>query len=232
MEYSEIGIWSEAKLDIVRKYAKSYSTILSKQEKLSHVYIDAFAGPGLHRAKISGRFVTGSPLNALSVEPPFAEYHFIDLDNERVRALEDFAADHGSVQLYHGDANSVLIEDIYPNLSYTSYRRALCLLDPYGLQLNWEVIKGAGGLGTVEIFLNFPIHDMNRNVLIRDPSKMDPRQVQRMDDFWTVWPRRSASVCSKPLVSPTSPGQSTCATRTGPAFTTCSSRHRGPSRRT
>ena len=25
MEYSEIGIWSEAKLDIVRKYAKAYS---------------------------------------------------------------------------------------------------------------------------------------------------------------------------------------------------------------
>jgi three-Cys-motif partner protein len=51
VEYSEIGIWSEAKLDIVRKYAKAYSTILSKQEKLIHVYIDAFAGPGLHRAK-------------------------------------------------------------------------------------------------------------------------------------------------------------------------------------
>jgi three-Cys-motif partner protein len=123
-------------------------------------------------------------LNALSVEPPFSEYHFIDLDNERVRALEDFAADHGGVHLYHGDANSVLIEDIYPHLSYTSYRRALCMLDPYGLQLNWEVIKRAGELGTVEIFLNFPIHDMNRNVLIKDPSKMDPRQVQRMDDFW------------------------------------------------
>jgi three-Cys-motif partner protein len=184
VEYSEIGVWSEAKLAIVRKYAKAYSTILSKQEKLTHVYIDAFAGPGIHRAKLSGRFVTGSPLNALSVEPPFSEYHFIDLDNERVRALEDFAADHGGVHLYHGDANSVLIEDIYPHLSYTSYGRALCLLDPYGLQLNWEVIKRAGELGTVEIFLNFPIHDMNRNVLIKDPSKMDPRQVQRMDDFW------------------------------------------------
>lgn len=60
----------------------------------------------------------------------------------------------------------------------------MCLLDPYGLQLNWEVIKRAGELGTVEIFLNFPIHDMNRNVLIRDPSKMDRRQVKRMDDFW------------------------------------------------
>jgi three-Cys-motif partner protein len=153
-----------------------------QQEKLSHVYIDAFAGSGLHRAKISGRFVTGSPQHALSVQPPFAEYHFIDLDNGRVRARG--LRRRSRWRLYHGDANSVLIEDINPRLSYTSYRRALCLLDPYGLQLNWEVIKGAGELGTVEVSLNFPIHDMNRNVLIRDPSKMDPRQVQRMDNFW------------------------------------------------
>lgn len=184
MEYSEIGIWSEAKLDIVRKYAKAYSTILSKQDILTHVYVDAFAGSGLHRAKTSGRFVTGSPLNALSVQPPFAEYHFIDLDNERVRTLEELAADHAGVRLYHGDANRVLIDNIYPRLGYANYRRALCLLDPYGLQLDWDVIERAGELGTVEIFLNFPIHDMNRNVLIRDPSKMDLRQVQRMDDFW------------------------------------------------
>jgi hypothetical protein len=55
VEYSEIGVWSEAKLNIVAKYAKAYSTILSKKEMLTHIYVDAFAGPGLHRAKISGR---------------------------------------------------------------------------------------------------------------------------------------------------------------------------------
>ena len=128
--------------------------------------------------------MAGSPLNGLEVEPPFAEYHFIDLDNKRVRALEEIAADHPDVQLYHGDANRILAEDLFPNLDYKSYRRALCLLDPYGLDLNWEVIKTAGELGTVDIFLNFPVHDMNRTVLIRDPDKMDPRQVKRMDDYW------------------------------------------------
>jgi three-Cys-motif partner protein len=184
VEYSEIGLWSEAKLDIIAKYAKAYSTILSKKQILTHLYVDAFAGPGLHRAKLSGRPVAGSPLNALEVQPPFAEYHFIDLDNKRVRALEEIAADHPDVQLYHGDANRILVENLFPNLHYESYQRALCLLDPYGLDLNWEVIKTAGELGTVEIFLNFPIHDINRNVLIRDPGKMDSRQVERMDRFW------------------------------------------------
>jgi three-Cys-motif partner protein len=184
MDYSEIGFWSEAKLDIILKYAKAYSTILVKRAALTHIYIDAFAGPGLHRAKISGRPVAGSPMNALTVAPPFAEYHFIDLDNKRVQSLEELAGTHPDVRVYHGDCNEILIRDLFPHLAYKSFRRALCLLDPYGLHLNWEVIKTAGDLGTIDIFLNFPIHDINRTVLVRDPSKMDPRQVKRMDAFW------------------------------------------------
>jgi three-Cys-motif partner protein len=184
MKYSEIGFWSEAKLDIILKYARAYSTILNKRERLTHIYIDAFAGPGLHRAKLSGRPVAGSPLNALKVSPSFAEHHFIDLDNKRVQALEELAGTRPDVRVYHGDCNEILIRDIFPDLHYKSFRRALCLLDPYGLHLNWEVIKTAGDLGTIDIFLNFPIHDINRNVLVRDPSEMDTRQVKRMDDFW------------------------------------------------
>jgi len=116
VEYSEIGIWSEAKLDIIAKYAKAYSTILTKKEIFTHVYVDAFAGPGLHRAKLTGHLVAGSPLNGLEVQPPFAEYHFIDLDNKKVRALEEIAADHSDVQVYHDDANRILVDDIFPNL--------------------------------------------------------------------------------------------------------------------
>ena len=37
-EYDEIGVWSEVKLDILRKYAVSYSTILAKQ-RLRHIPI-------------------------------------------------------------------------------------------------------------------------------------------------------------------------------------------------
>src|SRR3712207_3607494 len=33
-------------MEIVRDYGKEYSKILAKQERLSHAYIDAFAGAG------------------------------------------------------------------------------------------------------------------------------------------------------------------------------------------
>ena len=52
-DISEIGYWSEVKLDIIREYAAAYSTILIAQRRpaLKHVYIDAFSGAGFHVAK-------------------------------------------------------------------------------------------------------------------------------------------------------------------------------------
>lgn len=75
MLHDEIGPWSEVKLDILKKYASAYSTILSRQG-LYHVYIDAFAGSGQHFSRTSREMVPGSPFNALIVRPPFKEYHF------------------------------------------------------------------------------------------------------------------------------------------------------------
>jgi three-Cys-motif partner protein len=89
VEHSEIGTWSEAKLDIVAKYGKAYSTILNKQPSLSHAYIDAFAGAGTHVSKTTGKFVMGSSLNALALKPPFEEHYFIDVDSVKVGALRE-----------------------------------------------------------------------------------------------------------------------------------------------
>lgn len=100
MIHDDIGPWSEVKLDIIREYASAYSTILARQRKPPsyHLYIDAFAGSGVHVSRTAGGFVPGSPLNALLVEPPFREYHFIDLDRTKVQSLQDIAGKHENVQ--------------------------------------------------------------------------------------------------------------------------------------
>ncbi|MFZ0478422.1 MAG: three-Cys-motif partner protein TcmP [Terriglobales bacterium] len=182
-EFDEIGYWSEIKLEIVRDYAAAYSTILTKKN-LPHVYVDAFAGAGQHISKGSGAFVPGSPLNALNVQPPFREYHFIDLNVTRVESLQRIAGARNDVHVYEGDCNEILIQTIFPTLHFESYRRALCLLDPYGLDLNWQVMFQAGQLGTIDMFLNFPVMDMNRNVLWRNPDKVSVGQLARMNAFW------------------------------------------------
>ena len=52
LRFDEIGYWSEVKLDIVKKYAKAYSTIMAKQQSIkAHVYVDGFAGARQARLK-------------------------------------------------------------------------------------------------------------------------------------------------------------------------------------
>jgi three-Cys-motif partner protein len=182
--YDEINYWSEIKLEIVREYATAYSTILHAQKNLKHIYIDAFAGAGINISKSTGGFVAGSPLNALHVTPPFEEYHLIDLDSQKADSLRMITGDRSDVRIYKGDCNTILLQKVFPRVKYEAYRRALCLLDPYGLHLNWEVMRTAGKMKTIEIFLNFPIADMNRNVLLRSPDNVDPKQVSRMNIFW------------------------------------------------
>jgi len=186
IQFDEIGYWSEVKLDIIKEYAAAYSTILSAQRNpgLYHIYVDAFAGGGLHRSKASGEFIPGSPSNALLVNPPFREYHFIDLDEEKVASLESIAKQRGDVHIYPGDCNRVLLEEVLPKAKYENYRRALCILDPYGLHLDWKVIAEAGRMRSVDIFLNFPVTDINRNVLWGDRKGVAPEQIARMNTYW------------------------------------------------
>lgn len=81
---------------------------------------------------------------------------------------------------------------------YEDYRRALCLLDPYGLHLDWKVVQTAGQMRSIEIFLNFPVMDMNMNVLWHDREKVQPKQVERMDAFWGDGTWQQAAYVKRP----------------------------------
>jgi len=185
VKLDEIGYWSEVKLDIVRKYAKEYSKIINADPRIQrHLYIDGFAGAGVHISRRTKEYILGSPLNALNVEPPFKEFHFIDLDGGKADSLRELSVDYSNVKVYEGDCNDLLLEKIFPLAKYTDFRRALCLLDPYGIHLNWEVVYRAGQMKSIEIFLNFQVMDMNMNVLWRNPEKVKKLQLARMNAFW------------------------------------------------
>jgi three-Cys-motif partner protein len=186
LKLDQIGYWSEVKLDIIRDYAKAYSTILAAQERprLHHVYIDAFAGAGVHLSKTREGEIPGSPQIAVATEPPFCEYHFIDLDGTKVENLRSLFQGRSNVNIYQGDCNRIMLEQVFPKVRYEDYRRGLCLLDPYGLHLDWEVIRTAGQMKTFDVFLNFPIMDMNMNVFWKNPEGVDDADIARMNAFW------------------------------------------------
>jgi three-Cys-motif partner protein len=189
VEYDEIGVWSEVKLAIIREYASTYAKILDAKRResipsLRWLYIDAFAGPGIHLSKATGEVVEGSPLIALNTTPPFSEYHFIDSDPARADQLRAISGSRADVHIYSDDCNDVLLQRIFPRAQFNEYRRALCLLDPYNINLKWEVIERAGQMGSVEVFLNFMIMDINRNALRRNRDKAIQSKIDQLTRLW------------------------------------------------
>ncbi len=188
LRFDEIHYWSEVKLDIIKEYAAAYTRVLQAQQSkglnLHYAYVDAFSGAGVHISKATGEFIPGSPTNALAVNPPFKEYIFIDLDGAKVKQLRQSVGRRSDVRILEGDCNTILINDILPGICYEEYSRALCLLDPYGLHLNWEVIEKVGRSRAIDLFLNFPVMDMNRNALWKNPDKVEERGIRRMNAFW------------------------------------------------
>lgn len=180
----KVGGWSEVKLEIVRKYAAAYSKILTKQSGFNHYYIDGFAGAGEHISKSTGQVIPGSPLNVINVEPPFDRYVLVEMNPKRVQNLRQLIGEREDVEFHQGDCNRILLDEILPEIQWKLKRRALCLLDPYGVHLEWDVIAKAGALKTVDLLLNFPIMDMNMNALLTDPGKVNEREAARMTAFW------------------------------------------------
>src|SRR5688572_18811759 len=78
-----------------------------------------------------------------------------------------------NVSIYNADSNQVMLESVLPRFSYGQHTRALCVLDPYGLTLDWNVVCAAGRSRAVEVFINFPVHQMNRNC----------KREKHLDDF-------------------------------------------------
>ncbi|MEI6564321.1 MAG: three-Cys-motif partner protein TcmP, partial [bacterium] len=73
---------------------------------------------------------------------------------------------------------------VLPEIRYDRYQRALCVLDPYNLNPDWEIVRLAGQSGTIEIFLNFMVMDLKMNIHLGNPDNVMPSQVERMNRFW------------------------------------------------
>jgi three-Cys-motif partner protein len=182
----EIGPWTDVKLDILKRYAAEYSKIMAAQQNpaFHHVYIDAFAGAGFHFSKTLRSMVRGSPLNALLVKPPFREFFLIDLLGDRIEGLRKIIGKRADVHLYPGDCNEILPAEVFPKVRFGDYKRGLLILDPYKMNLQWTIIQEAGQMRSLDVFINFPIMDINRNVLRHDPTSVDPADVACMNALW------------------------------------------------
>lgn len=197
-KFDQIGYWSELKLEIVEKYGAAYTKAFVNQPRLKKFYIDAFSGAGVHLSKQTGQQVEGSPARALKISPSFDHFYFIDMDAGKTAHLDALCRGRTDVDIYTGDASLYLANTVLPKIHYKKFNRALCLLDPYGLHLNWQIIAQAGQSGAVDMFLNFPVMDMNRNAIWRTANRAPQDGIDRMTRFWSDQSWRQAAYVESP----------------------------------
>lgn len=155
------------KLDVIDTYLKMYQKALSRAA-FETVYIDAFAGSGeipleefegglLEDDDEAKAVLVGSADRAVSVDPPFHHYLFIDKRRTCIDALRHRFEGHpvGPRITYEaGDAN----EEVQAFCREWEWRkrRGVVLLDPFGNQVAWETVVAIAETRALDLWYLFP----------------------------------------------------------------------------
>lgn len=154
------GEWTATKLQAFEDYVNAYLTIMNAQKDKYNgwpttIYFDGFAGSGKRNIlstddeklfkDITNDELTvykGSAERVLSMTKKFDEYYFIDNDSEAINILKSNLA---AKNLITSNCNFI-VNDVNEELKkFSKYvdkkKAALILLDPFGMQLNWESIE-------------------------------------------------------------------------------------------
>jgi three-Cys-motif partner protein len=190
--------WTEQKLGALEKYLAAYRTIFTGNEKAKYfktIYVDAFAGSGTRLDPASTKeldgqdslfeefeeeedsgFRKGSVRIALELEQPFDQYYFIEKNKEyeeqlRTMIATEYSALASRCVIHRGDATEALMQFI--TTFNQKKERAVVFLDPYGMSVEWNVLRLIGETKAIDLWLLFP-HGIGVNRLLTTgelPSK-------------------------------------------------------------
>jgi three-Cys-motif partner protein len=192
------GDHTRRKLDVVAKYLAAYATVMKKQE-FRLFYVDGFAGSGASTSKAEAEksqdptlfptadVLEGSPTRALTVEPPFDHYIFIEKSDENVRSLSGLREKfpHRAIEITPGDANERLRE-FCDRIACERFDRAVVFLDPFGLSVRWHTIERLAATEKVDLWYLVPVDGMSRQ--IKQDGTFLPG-ASKIDEIWgsTAW---------------------------------------------
>ena len=156
-----VGKWTEKKLDAFAKYVSAYLTIMKKQPQWKTIYFDGFAGCGERKDKCKTpvyqqlllteteeKLYKGAAERVITLPNKllFDYYYFIDSNSESLGKLEKKlsginASLQNPIQFRPGDCNKWLLELSNAMKLHKNDFASLVLLDPFGMQINWESIE-------------------------------------------------------------------------------------------
>ena len=203
------GTWTEEKLDAFEKYVKAYLTIMKKyatKNSWSLFYFDAFAGSGSRETIIGGvnnceatlfeddeieeiaeqASYKGAAERVLGIEVDgfsFDYYYFIDKGEHSLQTLEKklkstFPNKVNCMAFKPGDANEKILELVNYAKSHPKCA-ALVLLDPFGMQLNWETIQALKDIGHIDLWILVPSGVIINRLLTRSGKILCPERMEK-----------------------------------------------------
>lgn len=168
------GTWTEDKLNAFEKYVKAYLTIMNKYRDKNNwklIYFDGFAGSGsrtenaeketeLEKNLFDANYIIdeekdsykGAAERVLNIDiRGFDYYYFIDKDKESNDKLKEKLSSHtDATRILEFRANDANLE--LGNLSEAMHKycnlAAMVLLDPFGMQIDWDSIRQLEGTRT------------------------------------------------------------------------------------
>lgn len=188
------GSWTEDKLSRLRKYLEAYMTIFSKNERarfLNPIYVDAFAGSGFRcnpressenvslfpelEEPENQEFLKGSVRIALEVQPPFHQYIFVERDPWCIQELANLRIDFpqlaNRICIVNQDANTYLIDWCQ---RMKPMDRAVIFLDPYGMQVEWQLLEAIAQTKKIDLWILFPLGVAVTRLLTRSSLPPEP----------------------------------------------------------
>lgn len=155
------GPWTKTKLDAFSKYVSAYLTIMSKQKQWKTIYFDGFAGSGNRSEKCKSPLYTQLRLSiedehiykgaaerilTLPNDLSFDFHYFVDLHEESLLKLEKKLLTlqktrKNQFQYRPGDCNKWINDLSLAMKKNPNDYAALVLLDPFGMQIDWESIE-------------------------------------------------------------------------------------------
>lgn len=217
VEHEFGGGWTEEKLLALKNYLPAYRQIFTQNDKaknLKTIYVDAFAGTGDRKISVIGNgdvppllallgeeeekldeastYKKGSARIALELESPFDQYIFVDkkathIDQLNTMIDEDFPALKSRCRVWKEDGVQILRElCLYRNWKR---ERAVVFLDPYGMNVEWDLLRQIANTKAIDLWLLFPLGMGVNRLMTRDgegPSKAFSEKLTRMfgTDEW------------------------------------------------
>ena len=190
------GSWTQEKLARLSKYLSAYMRIFKKNERAQWYttsYVDAFAGTGF-RAKRrteepvlfndpdAEEFQKGSAAIALDVAPPFDRYIFVDQNPEYIRELRALREKYPAcnIEVHENDANQFL--SVWCRQTNWERNRAVVLLDPYGMQVEWNTIVSIATTKAIDLWILFPLGQAVNRMLTK--TEPDPSWARSLNRFF------------------------------------------------